>query len=568
MLAVGVVADFAVEADAAAKEKGAAGGAPPGAFDVNAFLVSVLDRELAEGAANEHAGNAILRGRALWVAARLGRLGEGLGGGGACGRRSARRAERVERLCASAPAARSRNGAGGAGEALGRGSARCTRGWAGSWRHTSGPGRLKAKRLRARGETRELVRPSPATTTTTTLHLVLEAMLVVVKADEEAAAAGVARARAGDAQALVGARRGRSMLRGGTARDVEPRRSPTCPPACRCSSWRCRRSPAWRARRRRSQPMLVESALDVLCVLLRPAPCGGEEARACHAACFGAVARLAATRTTSACCRAPPCPPVRGGGEASLRWGADGAGNGDVLRAYLDARGAFAVTRHRGGRGVRRAPAGADAAPAPQSDGAGVAGGGGGRWCAARATPSSPTSCGGARRPVLARLASSDVDALVAMLAARRRRRSPGSAPTRDGRRDVFAHDVAREVGERRHGSRSRATCRAPSTRVTVTALATLLASDVDRAGARRRGRARRPSAVVADARNAPRTCARARPPASGRTSAPRQRPRRCSLRPGGCRYWRRATVAALGDEDDDSGRTKTRKVTTAKATS
>ena len=35
--------------------------------------------------------------------------------------------------------------------------------------------------------------------------------------------------------------------------------------------------------------------LRLLCVLLRPAPCGGEEARACHAACFGAVARLAAT---------------------------------------------------------------------------------------------------------------------------------------------------------------------------------------------------------------------------------------------------------------------------------
>jgi hypothetical protein len=165
---------------------------------------------------------------------------------------------------------------------------------------------------------------------------------------------------------------------------------------------------------------LVEASLDVFCVLLRPAPCGGEEARACHAACFGAVARLAKTsddvgilQSAAECLRAF----LRSGGEVSLSWGEDGSGNGDVLRAYLDcaarllsqemeeATSVFAAPLL--GQMLRRLPS--QMAPVLSEVVAAVV-----RRCRGAKQP----NLAAALVPILARLVHADADALVAMLAA------------------------------------------------------------------------------------------------------------------------------------------------------
>ena len=86
-------------------------------------------------------------------------------------------------------------------------------------------------------------------------------------------------------------------------------------------------------------PMLVESTLDLLAGLLKPA--GVAEARAAHAACFRHVVALAVSsddvgilQSCAECLRAF----LRSGGVDSLAWGVDGVGGGgEVLRSYLDA---------------------------------------------------------------------------------------------------------------------------------------------------------------------------------------------------------------------------------------
>ena len=394
------------------------------------------------------------------------------------------------------------------------------------------------------------------------LHLVLEAMLVVVKADEEAAAAW-SHALAPATLRLWSARVADPLL-SATARDVLEALANV--PACLPSLLELAvPTLAGVARAPEAQPpMLVESALDVLCVLLRPAPCGGEEARACHAACFGAVARLAATsddvgvlQSAAECLRAF----LRAGGEASLRWGADGAGNGDVLRAYLDAaarllspdteEGASVFAAPLLGQMLRRLPN--QMAPVlPEVVAAVVP--------RARRRAAQPR-CGARARPGAA--------------GAHRRGRARGDA------RGESAPPLAGERGAREgeDGLPKAATALDAAMRcwvgfqgdvqgafdikITVTALATLLASE--RSAPALGAVVVRGEPVVADAGDAPRTRARARAAGPERFRR-RQRPRRCS-RSWRMPCWRRAKPPRSATRTTTSGRTKTRKVTTAKAT-
>ena len=275
-----------------------------------------MDRELAEGAANEHAGNAFLRGEGTLGRgeARAGCAGLG-GGGGAPGGGRLARAERRSALRASAPAARLAIRAGGAeggAQAIARpdvpGVGRAP---GGTRAGQAGPKRKGSERG---GKPADVVLPRRRR----------RRRLVTPRARGNAGGGEggrggrrgvVARARAGDAQALVGARRGPPAQRHRARRARGARQRARLPAvAARDGGADARRRGALQAQ----PPMLVESALDVLCVLLRPAPCGGEEARACHAACFGAVARLRQEPRTT-CARAaerrrvPPRVSARGG---------------------------------------------------------------------------------------------------------------------------------------------------------------------------------------------------------------------------------------------------------------
>ena len=549
MLAVGVVADFAVEADAAAKEKGAAAGGAPGAFDVNAFLVSVLDRELAEGAANEHAGNAFLRGRALWVAAKLAPAAP------ASAAAAVLRAA-VGSLAPSAEAPLRVGACRALAQYVPAAPKEALRPLLGPMYQGLG-GLLEAheRARQAQSEKAQSAGGNPPTSSfpgddddDDSLHLVLEAMLVVVKADDEAAAAW-SHALAPATLRLWSARVADPLL-SATARDVLEALANV--PACLPSLLELAvPTLAGVARAPEAQPpMLVESALDVLCVLLRPAPCGGEEARACHAACFGAVARLAATsddvgvlQSAAECLRAF----LRAGGEASLRWGADGAGNGDVLRAYLDAaarllspdteEGASVFAAPLLGQMLRRLPN--QMAPVLPEVVAAVV---------RRARDAEQPNLVAALVPVLARLAHTDADALVAMLAASPAPPLAGERGAREGEDGLPKAATALDAAMRCWVGFQGDVQGAFDIKITVTALATLLASE--RSAPALGAVVVRGEPVVADAGDAPRTRARARAAGPERfrpTPAPEAM---LALLADAVLEAREA--AALGDEDDD----------------
>jgi hypothetical protein len=338
------------------------------------------------------------------------------------------------------------------------------------------------------------------------LHLVLEAMLVVVKADDEAAAAW-SHALAPATLRLWSARVADPML-SATARDVLEALANV--PACLPSLLEMAvPTLAGVARHPEAQPpMLVEGALDVLAVLLRPAPRGGEEARACHAACFGAVARLATTsddvgvmQSAAECLRAF----LRSGGEASLKWGADGAGNGDVLRAYLDAaarllspeteEGACVFAAPLLGQMIRRLPN--QMAPVLTEVVTAVV---------RRARDAQQPNLVAALVPVLARLVHADADALVAMLASSP---APPLALKSEGDDGIPPAATALEAAMRCWVGAQGDVQGAFDIKITVAALATLLASE--RSAPALAAVAVRGKPVVADAGDAPRTRARAR---------------------------------------------------------
>jgi hypothetical protein len=500
MMAVGVVADVIVEADAAAKTGGS-----PMAFDANAFLASVLDRELAEGAANEHeyAGNAFLRGRALWVAAKLAPAAPA----------SAATAVLRAAVGSLAPNAEAPLRV-GACRALAQYVPAAAKA---ALAPLLGPmyqglgGLLEAHERSRQANSAQTGNP-PASSfpgdddDDDSLHLVLEAMLVVVKADDEAAAAW-SHALAPATLRLWSARVADPML-SATARDVLEALANV--PACLPSLLEMAvPTLAGVARHPEAQPpMLVEGALDVLAVLLRPAPRGGEEARACHAACFGAVARLATTsddvgvmQSAAECLRAF----LRSGGEASLKWGADGAGNGDVLRAYLDAaarllspeteEGACVFAAPLLGQMIRRLPN--QMAPVLTEVVTAVV---------RRARDAQQPNLVAALVPVLARLVHADADALVAMLASSP---APPLALKSEGDDGIPPAATALEAAMRCWVGAQGDVQGAFDIKITVAALATLLASE--RSAPALAAVAVRGKPVVADAGDAPRTRARAR---------------------------------------------------------
>ena len=393
------------------------------------------------------------------------------------------------------------------------------------------------------------------------LHLVLEAMLVVVKADDEAAAAW-SHALAPATLRLWSARVADPLL-SATARDVLEALANV--PACLPSLLEMAvPTLAGVARAPEAQPpMLVESALDVLCVLLRPRPAA---ARRRARATPRASARWRAwpqPRTASACCRAPPSASARfcARGEASLRWGADGAGNGDVLRAYLDAaarllspdteEGASVFAAPLLGQMLRRLPN--QMAPVLPEVVAAVV---------RRARDAEQPNLVAALVPVLARLAHTDADALVAMLAASPAPPLAGERGAREGEDGLPKAATALDAAMRCWVGFQGDVQGAFDIKITVTALATLLASE--RSAPALGAVVVRGEPVVADAGDAPRTRARAPPARSG--SARRRRPRRCS-RSWRMPCWRRAKPPRSATRTTTSGRTKTRRVTTAKAT-
>lgn len=554
MLAVGVVADFAVEADAAAKEKGAGAGGAPSAFDVNAFLASVLERELAEGErANEHAGNAFLRGRALWVAAKLAPAAPP--SSAAAVLRAA-----VGSLAPSAEAPLRVGACRALAQYVPAAPKDALRPLLGPMYQGLG-GLLEAHERNAQAEAqvaraRKGAGANVAATSSfpgddsddDSLHLVLEAMLVVVKADDEAAAAW-SHALAPATLRLWSARVADPLL-SASARDVLEALAnvPAClPPLLELAV----PTLAGVARNPETQPpTLVESALDLLCVLLRPAPCGGEEARACHAACFGAVARLAATsddvgvlQSAAECLRAF----LRSGGEASLRWGADGAGGGDVLRAYLDAAARLLSPDTEEGASVFAAPLLGQMLRRLPNQMAPVLG----EVVTAvvrRARHAEQPNLVAALVPVLARLAHADADALVAMLAASPAPPLGGARGAREGEDGIPPAATALEAAMRCWVGFQGDVQGAFDIKITVTALASLLASE--RSAPALGAVVVRGEPVVADVGDVPRTRARTRAAGPERfhpTPAPAAM---LALLADAVLETREA--AALGDDDDE----------------
>ena len=329
MLAVGSMGDHVLEAEAAASE---ANRAPP--FPASAFLASVLATDLkpggggyggANGGSNAAPGDAFLRGRALWVVSKLASGGAGAAHAGA----ALQAATEALRPDLDAPLRV------GACRALAQFVPVAPKD---ALRPFLGPiyQGLGGLLERALGEPGGGDGGEASSGFGETLHLVLEAMLVVVKADAEAATAW-AHALA-PATLRAWAERISDPLLASDARDVlEALASyPACLPSLHAMSVptlaRIVSAPE------SQPPMLAEHALDLLAVLIRP--CAPEQARACHAACFRAVCAVALTSDDAGCLQnAAEClrAMLRAGGEASLEWGADGAGGGgDVLRAYLD----------------------------------------------------------------------------------------------------------------------------------------------------------------------------------------------------------------------------------------
>jgi uncharacterized membrane protein YgcG len=223
------------------------------------------------------------------------------------------------------------------------------------------------------------------------------------------------------------------------------------------------------------------------------------------------VARLAATsddvgvlQSAAECLRAF----LRAGGEASLRWGADGAGNGDVLRAYLDAaarllspeteEGASVFAAPLLGQMLRRLPN--QMAPVLPEVVAAVV---------RRARDAEQPNLVAALVPVLARLAHTDADALVAMLAASPAPPLAGERGAREGEDGLPKAATALDAAMRCWVGFQGDVQGAFDIKITVTALATLLASE--RSAPALAAVVVRGEPVVADAGDAPRTRARAR---------------------------------------------------------
>ena len=311
MLAVGTLNDALIETEADAKSANV-----PAPFSAQHFLRTVMDVDLAPGA--EATVPSFLRGRALWVAARLA-PGAPPDAAGAALRAA---------LGALAP---------DASAPLRVGACRALAQYVPlAPRDVLLP--LLGPAYQGLGTLLETAAPADAEgdAPEETLHLVLEAMLVVVKADADAAAAWSG--ALAPATLRVWAEKVADPLLAADARDVLEALAAT--PAC-LPSLHALATPTLAgvlASPEGQPPMLVESSLDMLCVLLRPA--AEAEARACHAACFASVVALASRsddvgtlQSAAECLRAF----LRAGGEPSLVWGADGnGGGGDVLRAYLD----------------------------------------------------------------------------------------------------------------------------------------------------------------------------------------------------------------------------------------
>ena len=344
LLAVGTLNDFIVESEAAAREEGAT----PPPFSAALFLQSVMDADLAAGA--EKFLPPFLRGRALWVAARLA-PGAPPAAAGAVLHAS---------LAALAP---------GAAAPLRVGACRALAQYVPMAPKDvlqpflgpiyQGLGTLLGEDVAADGNGGNNDNGTPEET----LHLVLEAMLVVVKSDDAAAAAWSG--ALAPATLRVWAEKVTDPLLAADARDVlEALASvPACLPSLHQLAVPTLAGVI--ATPEAQPPMLVESTLDLLCVLLRPAVTGGAEARTAHAGCFKHVVALACNsddvgvlQSAADCLRAF----LRSGGDESLSWGMDGNGDGDggdggrVLRAYLDAAARLLSPSLEDGAAVFAAP--------------------------------------------------------------------------------------------------------------------------------------------------------------------------------------------------------------------
>ena len=501
MLAVGVVADFALDNEAAAKEENKQAN-----FSTIAFLHSVLERELTEGS-GVNASNSFLVGRALWVAAKLAP--------------GAPPSAAAAVLCASVGAL-----AASAEAPLRVGACRALAQYVPvapmeSLRPLLGPiyqglGGLLESHEQTRANEQAQNAQSNAQTNVAypgdsddddSLHLVLEAMLVVVRADDEAAAAY--NNALAPATLRLWASRVADPLLSATARDVLEALAniPACLPSLLTLAVPTLASVVQNPNGQ--PPMLVESSLDVMCVLLRPAPCGGDTAKACHAACFAAVTQLAMTsddvgvlQSAAECLRAF----LRSGGTNSLAWGVDGSGNGEVLRSYLDAAARLLSTEMEEGASVFAAPLLGQmlrrlpqqmAQVLPEVVTAIVS----------RARTAKQPNLVAALVPILARLVHTDTDALVAMLAARSA--PPVGSDEGEGLDGISPATTALDAAMRLWVTHQTDVQGAFDIKITVTALVLLLSSE--RSAAALASVAVRGSPVVSDTGEVPRTRSRAR---------------------------------------------------------
>jgi hypothetical protein len=326
LLAVGTLDDFIVETDRALSECGR-----HASFSAPAFLGLVLDRDLAPG--SENSIPPFLRGRALWVAARL-------APGAHSAAATAVLGAALQSLDPRAPAPLSV----GACRALAQYVPLAPKDGLVPFLGPAyqGLGTLLESEFNA-GEASKAATSAGAAASLAndgdceTLRLVLEAMLVVVKSDAEAAAAWSG--ALAPATLRVWAAKVADPLLAADARDVLEALAavPACVPSLHQLAVPTLSgvlaSPDGQG------PMLVESTLDLLAGLLKPA--GVAEARAAHAACFRHVVALVVSsddvgilQSCAECLRAF----LRSGGVDSLAWGVDGVGGGgEVLRSYLDA---------------------------------------------------------------------------------------------------------------------------------------------------------------------------------------------------------------------------------------
>ena len=326
LLAVGTLDDFIVETGRALSECGRYA-----TFSAPGFLGLVLDRDLAPG--SENSIPPFLRGRALWVAARL-------APGAPPAAATAVLGAALQSLDPRAPAPLRV----GACRALAQYVPLAPKDGLVPFLGPAyqGLGTLLESEFNA-GEASKAATSAGAAASLAndgdceTLHLVLEAMLVVVKSDAEAAAAWSG--ALAPATLRVWAAKVADPLLAADARDVLEALAavPACVPSLHQLAVPTLSgvlaSPDGQG------PMLVESTLDLLAGLLKPA--GVAEARAAHAACFRHVVALAVSsddvgilQSCAECLRAF----LRSGGVDSLVWGVDGVGGGgEVLRSYLDA---------------------------------------------------------------------------------------------------------------------------------------------------------------------------------------------------------------------------------------